>query len=57
MHKRLIVMFLAGPTWTSGGVRAQSGWDAHAKFIDELVELGTMVMGGPFCDNSGSMIL
>jgi uncharacterized protein YciI len=35
----------------------QSGWDEHAAFVDELVARGTMVMGGPFADYSGSMIL
>jgi len=57
MRERLIVRFRAGPTWDSGSVRDQPGWDAHAAFVDELVERGTMVMGGPFSDDSGSMIL
>jgi 4-hydroxy-2-oxoheptanedioate aldolase len=38
-------------------VREQAGWDEHAEFIDGLVARGTMVMGGPFEDSSGSMIL
>jgi uncharacterized protein YciI len=56
MRKRVIVRFRAGPTWKSGGVREQPGWDAHAEFVDGLIERG-MVMGGPFSDNSGSMSL
>ena len=52
-----MVTFRAGPTWTGGNVRQQPGWDAHAAFVDALVERGTMVMGGPFSDDSGSMIL
>jgi uncharacterized protein YciI len=54
---RLIVRFRAGPTWTSGSVREQPDWDAHAEFVDALIERGTFVMGGPFSDNSGSMSL
>ena len=57
MRRRLIVKVHAGPTWKGGGVREQPGWDAHATFIDGLIERGTMVMGGPFHDNSGSMML
>ena len=30
------------------------GWDEHAAFIDDLIERGVFVMGGPFADNSGS---
>jgi uncharacterized protein YciI len=52
-----MVRFRAGPTWTSGSVREQPDWDAHAEFVDALIERGTMVMGGPFSDNSGSMSL
>lgn len=54
---RIVVRFRAGPTWTSGSVREQPDWDAHAKFVDALIERGTFVMGGPFSDNSGSMNL
>jgi uncharacterized protein YciI len=54
---RLMVRFRAGPTWSSGSVREQRDWDAHAQFVDALIERGTFVMGGPFSDNSGSMSL
>jgi len=54
---RVVVRWRAGPTWTSGAVDEQPGWDEHAAFIDDLVERGLMVMGGPFSDNSGSLML
>ena len=54
---RLMVRFGAGPTWSSGSVREQPDWDAHAEFVDALIERGTFVMGGPCSDNSGSMSL
>ena len=56
-RERLVVRFRAGPTWISGSVREQPDWDAHAEFVDGLIERGTMVMGGPFADNSGSQSL
>jgi uncharacterized protein len=52
---RVLVRWKAGPTWTSGPPDDQPGWDEHAVFIDDLVERGIMVMGGPFPDNSGSL--
>ena len=54
---RVLIRFSAGPTWTSGPPDDQPGWEAHAAFIDELVARGTMVMGGPFADHSGSLIV
>jgi len=56
--RRVIVRFRAGPTWEPGGpVREQPGWNAHAAFVDGLVDRGTVVMGGPYTDNSGTMML
>jgi uncharacterized protein len=54
---RTVVRFRAGPTWESGPPEEQTGWEEHAEFVDALVERGTMVMGGPFADESGSMSL
>ena len=54
---RVVVVWRAGPTWTSGSVREQPGWGEHAEFIDALIAKGTFVMGGPFSDNSGSLSL
>jgi uncharacterized protein len=56
-RERLMVRFRAGPTWVSGSVKEQPNWDEHAEFVDALIERGTFVMGGPFSDNSGTMIL
>ena len=53
----MLVRFRAGPTWTSGTPEDQPDWEAHAAFVDGLVARGTMVMGGPFADYSGSLIL
>ena len=54
---RVLVRWRAGPTWTSGAVDEQPGWDEHAAFIDELVERGIFVMGGPLADQSGTLSL
>ena len=54
---RVVVRWRAGPTWTSGPPEEQPGWDEHASFIDDLIERGIFVMGGPFADYSGSLTL
>jgi uncharacterized protein YciI len=55
--RRVLVRFRAGPTWRGGSIVDQPGWDEHAAFIDDLIERGVMVMGGPFADSSGSQSL
>jgi uncharacterized protein YciI len=55
--RRVIVRWKAGPTWTTGSVDEQPGWDEHAGYIDGLIERGIFVMGGPLADNSGSVSL
>jgi uncharacterized protein YciI len=55
--QRAVVTFRAGPTWESGPPEDQPDWDAHADFVDGLIDAGTFVMGGPFSDYSGSLTL
>jgi uncharacterized protein YciI len=54
---RIVVRFKAGPTWASGSVRDQPDWDAHADYVNDLIDRGIFVMGGPFADDSGSQSL
>jgi uncharacterized protein YciI len=41
----------------SKGTREQAFWDEHAAFIDNLVEEGFIVMGGPLVDEAGAMLI
>jgi uncharacterized protein YciI len=54
---RIVVRWRAGPAWVSGAPEDQDGWEEHAEFIDDLIERGIFVMGGPYADNSGSHTL
>jgi uncharacterized protein YciI len=41
----------SGPRWDpSKRLEEQSGWDAHAAFMDDLVDRGFIVLGGPLWD-------
>ncbi|HEX6724733.1 MAG TPA: YciI family protein [Gaiella sp.] len=41
----------SGPDWDAARtLEEQSGWDAHAAFMDGLVEEGFVVLGGPLAD-------
>ena len=55
--RRVFVRYAAGPSWESGPPEDQAEWDAHNDFVDDLIARGLFVMGGPFSDNSGSMVL
>src|ERR687883_964103 len=52
---RVFVRWRAGPTWRTGPPEDQPGWDEHGVFVDDLVERGIFVMGGPLADSSGSL--
>jgi uncharacterized protein YciI len=41
----------------SKDTREQSFWDEHAKFIDQLVDDGFILMGGPLVDEGGSLLI
>lgn len=42
------VRMIHGPNWDPArGVRKQDDWDAHAEFMDGLVDRGLILVGGP----------
>ena len=46
-----MVLRRAGPQWDpSVPMAEQSGWPAHAAFMDGLVASGFVVLGGPLAD-------
>jgi uncharacterized protein YciI len=47
----LVVLNRSGPQWMpSLPLKEQSNFPAHAEFIDQLVESGFIVVGGPLAD-------
>jgi hypothetical protein len=47
----LVLVRRAGPEWDrSRPMEEQSDWDAHAEFMDGLVDDGFIVLGGPLAD-------
>jgi uncharacterized protein YciI len=47
----LVVVRRSGPEWDpSRPLEEQSGWAAHASFMDGLVDDGFIVLGGPLAD-------
>jgi uncharacterized protein YciI len=46
-----VVLHRSGPRWQAAKpLEEQSGWPAHAEFMDGLVEAGFIVLGGPLAD-------
>ena len=41
----------------SKGAREQPFWDEHAAFIDQLVNDGFILMGGPLVDEGGALLI
>lgn len=52
------VRMVHGPAWDPArGIREQRDWDAHASFMDGLVETGLVILGGPVGDGGGALLL
>src|SRR5579864_5472737 len=46
-----VVVCRSGPEWDpSRPLERQSGWAAHASFMEGLVDAGFIVLGGPLAD-------
>ncbi len=53
-----VILWAHGPAWVEGKtVREQPYWTEHAAFMDDLFERGMVIMGGPFADGTGSLVL
>jgi uncharacterized protein YciI len=47
----LVTVLRSGPLWDRAKpLEDQSDWDAHAAFMDSLVDDGFIVLGGPLAD-------
>jgi len=47
----LVVLRRSGPQWDPAQpLEKQSGWPAHAAYMDALVAAGFVVLGGPLAD-------
>jgi uncharacterized protein YciI len=48
----------AGAEWVTGlGAREQPLWDEHATFMDRLFDDGLIVLGGPYADGTGALLI
>ena len=47
----LVVLHRSGPEWDRAKpMEEQSGWEAHAAYMNGLVDEGLIVLGGPLAD-------
>jgi uncharacterized protein YciI len=47
----LVTVHRSGPDWNPAKpLEEQSGWEEHASFMNELVDEGFIVLGGPLSD-------
>jgi uncharacterized protein YciI len=53
-----LVKTVHGPNWDeTRGIREQVDWDAHAEFMDALVDDGFVILGGPIGDDQHAAML
>lgn len=58
MKNTFVLLWTPGPAWIEGKtVREQPYWAQHAAFMDQLFAGGMVILGGPFSDATGSMVI
>jgi uncharacterized protein YciI len=58
MKNTFMILWAHGPAWVEGKtVREQPYWAEHATFMDALFDNGMVILGGPFADGTGSMVI
>lgn len=54
----LAVTMERGPAWdATREIREQEAWEEHAAFMDELVDDGYVILGGPFGDGRQVLLI
>jgi uncharacterized protein len=57
-RRHFVVTRKRGDAWDDGRtMREQDGWEAHAAFMDGLVDEGFMVLGGPLGDGQRTLLV
>ena len=58
MKKTFAIFFSPGRAWVPGKTsREQPYWAEHAAFMDKLFEDGTVILGGPYADYTGLLVI
>src|SRR5438270_5760662 len=58
MKKTFATFFSPGPAWIAGKTsREQPCWTEHAAFMDKLFEDGAVILGGPYADYTGLLVI
>lgn len=58
MKNTFVLLLTPGSAWIEGKtVREQPYWAQHADFMDQLFANGMVILGGPFSDATGSMVI
>lgn len=57
-HDHYLVAYGPGPDWDpTKERREQHGWDAHAEFMDALVDQGVVAVGGPLDERRALLVM
>jgi uncharacterized protein YciI len=58
MPKHFAIQFEPGPAWIAGKPsREQPYWLDHAAFMNERFAEGVVIMGGPYADYTGVLVI
>lgn len=53
-----VLLHSPGPRWQAGiGFRHQDGVGRHVRYMREQLEGGRLILGGPFLDDSGGLMV
>jgi uncharacterized protein YciI len=53
-----VLIHVPGPKWDpTRGFRDQVGIDQHVAYMQDFFDHGALILGGPFFDNSGGMMI
>jgi uncharacterized protein YciI len=57
MKQAFVIYYRRGPAWIDGKTVFEQPLQEHLAYMKGLKAAGTLMLGGPFTDNSGGMVV
>ena len=57
MQRAFVILYNPGPAWIEGKPVAEQPLREHVDYMHGMYQTGALLMGGPFTDNTGGLVV
>ncbi|MEE8303803.1 MAG: YciI family protein [Candidatus Tectomicrobia bacterium] len=57
MKRTFVILYNPGPAWIEGKPVSEQPLQGHVDYMHGVYQTGALLMGGPFADNTGGLVV